>query len=422
MKRTSIALIALAVALSGLAPSPAQAEPEHSKPQKAAKVAFAADFPKLVDHEWGFDLGGFGGTARGAPIAHAPVIFVHGNVVDAADWYPVRDDFKAAGWTDQELWALSYNGLGSNSGTALSGSEGRPPRLNPERDAEHQEMGWDGQVRVTNNEVNVPDLYDMIIAVRAYTGSDQFSLVGHSLGVTLARRVLKVHPELRDDLVAFVGIAGGNHGTSLCPPGSEGNLVSCNEIARGTAWLADLNGLDGSDETYGPAKWLTVYDGSGAADPAFAGPDYQKSPQLKDAENREFAGTYHNDLRIDAVIVKAYRSFIETADGGRPQAPPTPPREPAPFTPPPYQPPEPLGVFSSVGGFRAPEVAATAPVAPDAPSTAGPASGGPTRMETVSVSSIGRHWSGGANVVMALLLTAGVSLIVLDRRRRGGVA
>ncbi|MGQ0431045.1 MAG: hypothetical protein ACT452_01410 [Microthrixaceae bacterium] len=416
MKRTSIAVLALAVALLSLVPRPAQAEPEHSKPQKAAKVAFPADFPKLVDHEWGFDLGGFGGIARGAPIAHAPVIFVHGNNVDAADWYPVRDDFKAAGWTDQELWALSYNGLGSNNGTALT-------RLNPERDAEHQEMGWDGQVRVTNNEVNVPDLYDMIIAVRAYTGSDQFSLVGHSLGVTLARRVLKVHPELRADLVAFVGIAGGNHGTSFCPPGSEGNVVSCDEIAKGTAWLADLNGKDGSDETFGPAKWLTVYDGSGAADPAFAGPDYQKSPQLKNAENREFAGTYHNDLRIDPAIVKAYRSFIETADGGRPPTPPpTPPRPPPAFTPPPYQPPEPRGVFSNVGGFRAPEVGATAPQAPGEPAAARPTSGAPTRTATVSVSSIGRHWSGGANVAMALLLFAGVSLIGVDRRRRGGVA
>ena len=34
---------------------------------------------------------------------HAPVIFVHGNNVDHADWYVVRDDFRAAGWTDQEL-------------------------------------------------------------------------------------------------------------------------------------------------------------------------------------------------------------------------------------------------------------------------------------------------------------------------------
>jgi hypothetical protein len=132
--------------------------------------------------------------------------------------------------------------------------------------------------------------------------------------VTLARKVLKDHPELRSDVVAFVGIAGGNHGTSFCPPGSEGQLVSCNEIAAGTQWLADLNGPNGSDETYAGPKWLTVYDGSGAGDPGYAGPMYASSPELRGALNRAYPGTYHNDLRIDAAIVADYRAFVEQAD------------------------------------------------------------------------------------------------------------
>jgi pimeloyl-ACP methyl ester carboxylesterase len=305
-KRGLIACAAFAAVLVALA-VPSRAEDGHQEPQKAAKVAFGPGFPALVDHEWGFALGGFGGIAPSAPRTHAPVIFVHGNNVDAADWYPVRDDFRAAGWTDQELWALSYNGLGANNGTALM-------TMNPERDSEHTAMGWDGLVRVTENEVNVADLYDLIMAVRSYTGSERFTLVGHSLGVTLARRTLKVHPELRGDLVAFVGIAGGNHGTSFCPPGSEGNVVSCDEIAAGTPWLAALNGTDGVDESYPPAAWMTVYDGSGAGDPAFAGPTYAQSPALKGADNRQYAGTYHNDLRLDPAIVADYRAFIEQAE------------------------------------------------------------------------------------------------------------
>src|SRR5439155_26260086 len=115
-------------------------------------------------------------------------------------------------------------------------------------------------------------------------------------------------------MVAFVGIAGANHGTSLCPPGSEGNVVSCDEIAAGTQWLAGLNGADASDETYGPAKWLTVYDGSGVGDPAYAGPTYAQSPALQGADNREFPHTYHNDLRMAPDIVAAYRAFLEQAD------------------------------------------------------------------------------------------------------------
>jgi pimeloyl-ACP methyl ester carboxylesterase len=278
----------------------------HDPPQGPAKVRFAADFPKPADSEWGFAIGGFGGTVRFARPNHVPVIFVHGNVVDHADWYPVRDAFRVAGWDDQSLWGLSYNGLGSNNGSALF-------TPNPERDAEHTEMGWDGNTRVTSNDINVPDLYDFILAVREYTGSRKFSIAAHSLGVTLARKTLKLHPELRMDLVAFVAIAGANHGTSFCPPGSEGELNSCDEIAADTPWLAELNGPDGSDETYAPARWLTVYDGSGAGDPAFAG-NYAQSPLLNGADNREFPGTYHNDLRLDPAIVAEYREFLEQSE------------------------------------------------------------------------------------------------------------
>lgn len=299
--------VALATTLLLLVARPVTAEPAHMAPQGPAKVAFGPGFPTLTDREWGFRLGGFGGVAPNAPRKRFPVIFVHGNNVDHADWYVVRDDFRAAGWTDQELWALSYNGLGSNNGSALT-------RTQPERDAEHLEMGWDGLVRVTNNTVNVPDLYDFVRAVRTYTGSEKFSLVTHSLGVTLARKMLKDHPELRRDVVAFVGIAGGNHGTSLCPPGSEGNVVACDEVAANTPWLAALNGPDGRDETYGPTRWLTVYDGTGAGDPCYVGPEYALSPVLKGAENRPYPGTYHNDLRIDPAIVRDYRLSLEAAD------------------------------------------------------------------------------------------------------------
>lgn len=286
----------------------------NTPPSGPAKVRFPADFPALTDHEWGFAIGGFGGTRAFDVPGHVPVIFVHGNNVDHADWYPVRDDFRAAGWSDQALWALSYNGLGANNGSALF-------RENPERNAEHTEMGGDGMGRVTSNDVNVPDLYNFILAVRAYTGSRRFSLVGHSLGVTLARKTLKVHPELRKDLVAFVGIAGANHGTAFCPPGSEGVVASCDEIAAGTPWLAELNGPQGDDETYPPARWLSVYDGSGAGDPAFPG-TYAQSPRLEGADNREYPYTYHNDLRLDSAIVADYRMFLEEAEAG-PKAEPS---------------------------------------------------------------------------------------------------
>ncbi len=300
--------LALSLLLATSGALAAQAIPD--KPQAAAKRVFAADFPHLVDHQWpDYEIGGFGGIERGAARRHVPLIMVHGNDVDHADWYPVRDDFKAAGWTNQELWGLAYNGAGGSNGSATM-------RTNPERDAEHTEVcGAAGcNAVVTSNDVNVPDLYDFVMTVRAYTGSEKFSIAAHSLGVTLGRKLLKVHPELRRDLVAFVAIAGANHGTSFCPEGSQGQLNSCDEIAAGTPWLAELNGPNGDDESYGPAQWLTVYDGTGAGDPAFEGPTYAQSPLLKGADNRQFPGTYHNDLRIDAPIVAEYRKFIEDAE------------------------------------------------------------------------------------------------------------
>ena len=299
-------LLAALAAVALLAPG-ASAEEYRGKPQGPAKVRFGKGFPALKDSEWKFRIGGFGGVAPRAKRKHVPVIFVHGNNVDHADWYPVRDAFRKAGWSDQELWALSYNGLGGNNGTALH-------TANPERDAEHKEMGWDGVTRVTSNDVNVPDLYAFIKAVRAYTGSARFSIVSHSLGVTLARKTLKAHPELRKDMVAFVGIAGANDGTSLCPPGSEGQVASCDEIAAGSPWLAALNA---GGETFRPARWLTVYDGTGAGDPGYAGPAYAQSPALRGATNRQYPYTYHNDLRLDPAIVAAYRAFLESAERAR---------------------------------------------------------------------------------------------------------
>jgi hypothetical protein len=61
---------------------------------------------------------------------------------------------------------------------------------------------------------------------------------------------------------------------------------------------------------------MTVYDGTGAGDPGYAGPSYAQSPVLKGADNRTFPYTYHNDLRLDPAIVAVYRAFVEQAERG----------------------------------------------------------------------------------------------------------
>ncbi|MGJ8670109.1 MAG: hypothetical protein ACSHXK_11525 [Oceanococcus sp.] len=288
-------------------PLMAQLEYGHNPPVTHAAIEFADGFPMLMDAEWDIPIGGFGGTQQGDVLTHVPVIFVHGNNVDACDWKLVRDDFRAAGWSDQALWALSYNGLGNDVGNSNVRPDARC------QDEHAQRNGGDSVSRITANDINVPDLYAFISAVQDYTGSVRFSIVAHSLGVTLARKTLKVHSELRQHLVAFVGIAGGNHGTTLCSRGSELLLYGCDELTPGSDWLAQLNGQDGEDETYLPTQWMTVYDGSGAGDGAYAPPD-QESPRLLGADNREYPGTGHNVLRIDPAIVEDYRRFVEAAE------------------------------------------------------------------------------------------------------------
>jgi hypothetical protein len=94
-------------------------------------------------------VGGFGGVKRGAPRKHVPVVFVHGNNVDAADWYPVRDDFRACRLERPGAVGAVLQRLGGSNGSALS-------RTNPERDEEHRAMGKDAATYVTENDATSP--------------------------------------------------------------------------------------------------------------------------------------------------------------------------------------------------------------------------------------------------------------------------
>ncbi|HYI45032.1 MAG TPA: hypothetical protein VE174_06145 [Actinomycetota bacterium] len=239
-----------------------------------------------------------------------PIVFIHGNNVDAGDWYPALPVFARFGVTMCRMWGLGYNGVGGNNGNALFTD-------NPKAVAERGEHG--STTRVTGNMINLSDAESFIRRVLAYTGARKFQIVGHSLGVTLARKVMKDNPNLLRRLDAFVAIAGANRGTSFCrgneaflatDPGTA--LMSCDEIAPDAPgiytnpWLAELNE---GDETPGSARYLTIYDGSGSSDPAFVGPD-RESPRLDGATNCSFPGAYHNDLRLDWVIVDIYARWL----------------------------------------------------------------------------------------------------------------
>ena len=273
----------------------------HCRPAPA-DVAFPSDFPTLQDHEWGYRLGGWGGVAKGLPSRHHPVIFVHGNTRDAADWdepaRSVKQRFLDAGYSGQELWALSYNGK-STKGLPLA-----------------------FRCRTTNR-ANVSDLADFVKAVLAYTGAPKVDVIAHSVGVTIARRMLVDYPELAQVIEDFVAIAGPNHGTTVCRRAwlvwliGWKEFVGCDELAPGSAWLTSLNGPHGESETRGPTRYLTIYEGTGV-DSFYLPWLYwlpvmdQDSPALRGAENRKIPGLTHDELRTHQEAVALYLNFVQT--------------------------------------------------------------------------------------------------------------
>ena len=319
----------------------AAAEPQagHTMPPEANWM-FAADFPVIKDCEWGYPIGGFGGIHQGAPLHHTPVVFVHGNQADAENWFLVADQFKRqAGYTDQELYALSYNGL-ANAYAGLPTCCQPAPESTAYWQCSNQNVapqtpacpnqpayslccnGGHG----ASDDPNTADVYNFITAVQRYTGSRRIDIVAHSLGVTIVRKVLQEHPELRPDVLAAVMIAGGNHGTTVCR-GIESTYYGCEEISPLEAlppgstmpgdptpsdgWLYKLNA---SGEAPGPTHWMSVYNGSDNTDPFFmAVPgvfDDTQSPHLDGAVNVTCPHTYHNDERVRPDIVQTYLNFL----------------------------------------------------------------------------------------------------------------
>src|SRR4051794_13458990 len=315
----ALVVLAMAVPASGAAlqqppkldgaptcgPSTAGAQPSNgaSFPPQAPGY-FAAGFPAIRDSRLGVPIGGVGGLRRGARLGRTPVVFVHGNQADGQNWLAVMLQFqRLAGYGMQDMYALSYNGLGN----FYAGAPAQRP-TQPDLDyvlQNPQALANGGHGAADDDEV--PDLCRFIEAVQSYTGSPQVDIVAHSLGVTIARKTMLDYPWIAKRVAAFVGIAGANHGTTVCR-GLESSYYGCNEIAPGTQWLAELNGPDGTRETYAPTTWMTIYDGS-LGDPFFDPPD-EGSPVLRGADNRTFPGAYHNDLRTDPAEVDTYLPFL----------------------------------------------------------------------------------------------------------------
>jgi pimeloyl-ACP methyl ester carboxylesterase len=280
-------------------PAEADHKVAHCRPDPAESL-FPADFSTIQDHEWEYRIGGWGGQHQGAPLQHRPVIFVHGNTRDADDWdqpaNSVKQHFLEAGYSRQELWAISYNGKSTKHAPAAE------------------------QCR-TDTQSNASDLAAFIKAVLVYTGAPKVDLIGHSLGVMITRTVLAEHPDLLTRVEHVVAIAGPNHGTTVCRRLwlmwviGWNEFMGCDELVPGSDWLTKLNDGRGMGETPRPARYMTIYDGTGAdifyRSWLFGWPVRDAdSPALDGAENRRLPGLTHDELRTDAQAVATYLRFV----------------------------------------------------------------------------------------------------------------
>lgn len=256
---------------------------------------FPADFSPPVSNESGERVHGFGGGGGG--LHRTPVIFVHGNSVNANFWLSAREYFRQAGYSDDELWAIGY--------------------------------GWNSVRALDNHALSVPTLAAFVDEVQRYLSQksgrrvEQVDIVAHSLGVTLVREWMR-QANAWHRVRNFVGVAGANHGTWTSRPDSRGqNRIVSFELHPGSPWLHQLN-RDG--ETPGATRYLMLYDGSGWHDVFFPSP-YAHSPALQGATNLAFNtshGTYFDHLELPRVpeTMEAMIEFLRQAPEPQPDAQP----------------------------------------------------------------------------------------------------
>lgn len=256
---------------------------------------FPDDFTPPLSNETNQPMVGFGGTGGG--VRRTPVIFIHGNTVSARYWLPNRAHFKAAGYTDDELWALGY--------------------------------GWDNVRYFDSGDLSVPSVDRIVNGVMEYlskkTGRPvrQVDVISHSLGVTLVRQWM-MQTNSFHKVRNFIGACGANDGVWTAWPDSRGqNRVVSFELYPDSPWLAQLNR---PGETPGATRYMTLYDGTGWGDVLFPRP-YEHSSALEGAYNLAYNvehGTHfgHLELPREPGTMEAMLGFLREAPEPLPEAEP----------------------------------------------------------------------------------------------------
>jgi len=197
---------------------------------------------------------------------HVPIVFVHGNTVDASVWLPAMEWFLDRGDTGEDLWAITFR----------------------RRSPSHEEMAT--------------QLDDFVAEVRAATGHDTVNVVAHSLGVTGVRYWL-ARRDRYDWVDAVVGLAGANHGSALCRyfsragitfgPGRPNWFLNPDNLEDPDHPLAALN----RNETPGDVDYYTI---RATQDRFFR--ENPESPALEGAVNEQVATDHRGLLTAEPVF------------------------------------------------------------------------------------------------------------------------
>jgi len=211
---------------------------------------FSNDFQKWL-HANGYgkydfakgNVPAFGGKSRaGEKVTKEPVIFIHGNSDSAAGWKGSIEGFSKAGYKQSDMYAMSWG------------------PANPMKAGEqHHSKKYLEEVRA------------FIEAVKKYTGAEKVDVIGHSMGVTLARKAIQggdgydpiarqkydLGGALTSSVDTFVGIAGANHG--LAAALWTGDMVPTTNKTSGlhpqSEILKDLNAVDHDEGAHVYSIW-----------------------------------------------------------------------------------------------------------------------------------------------------------------------
>ena len=281
-----------------------------------------ADFPVILDASLGTPLIGFGAAG---PVRRTPVVFVHGNndtpFPTACNPFGRMQAFAQSladnGYAVSELWGLGYQGDQCD----LAADQTR-------RSAQAHTAA-----------ANVDDLRRFVSAVLDYTGADEVDIVGHSLGVIVAREWLRQDRRAHHKVRKLVAIDGPNHGIINCSPSplnywqapSLGGFTPasalCVELGSpDTPFLKRLNRHHHHETPRGSVKTLVIrnadtsfvyfpsQDGVLAGVPAedsFGKPtDFSGSARLKGARELNLTG----QGVYDAILVTTHLGILNSPD------------------------------------------------------------------------------------------------------------